>query len=179
MCVCVYMYCACVCISPLHDPMGACIQIWLSCFASFVPLSRCECVCLPVNTCMCFILYILACVCMCVCARRMFICIPYLCVLCVLCECRHLAPAKTRLLSVHPLCPALCSAAPDIWLLLRTMLDRQSLDNRWDTLRMASDAGGGFERASKSALACRLSKPLRRPQLCTRCNVLIIACRNA
>lgn len=64
-CFCFFFVCVSlldVCVYIPSNPIGACMQVRPSCYASFVPLSRCKCVFIPMNVRMCIILYILVCV---------------------------------------------------------------------------------------------------------------------
>lgn len=117
----VFSSCVCLCVRcarvyPLQPHRSLCASR-LSCFASFVPLSRCKCVFIPMNVCACIILWSLLCMPY---VNLHTICV-FMYIVCTVWECRHLLLAKTQLLSVHPLCPV----AREIWLLRRTMQNRQ------------------------------------------------------
>jgi len=100
-CVCVYV----VRVHPLQPHRGWYTSLALSachCYASFVPLSSCECVLMPMNVYMCLTR---ACVSVYEHVYRMCASILYVC-MCLLCVwvCVQLLPAKTQLLSVSVHC---------------------------------------------------------------------------
>ena len=102
----------CVCVYPLQPHRDLYTSLALSachCYASFVPLSSCEHVFLPMTVCMSIIRPCVNVCAICAFAYRMHV--HAYCV-CVGLFCQEPAP-----LGVCPLCPVLCSVDLGIWLL--------------------------------------------------------------
>ena len=106
------LFCVCVCVYPLQPHRDLYTSLALSachCYASFVPLSSCEHVFLPMTVCMSIIRPCVNVCAICAFAYRMHV--HAYCV-CVGLFCQEPAP-----LGVCPLCPVLCSVDLGIWLL--------------------------------------------------------------